>query len=220
MVLNHNFKFVKNSDQNLNKFEENDWMVSAEELRQYFYCPRIPFFRHIRHIYPAQTYLMKRGSDFHEKIIRDTPKKEKSLMRLTSSGEEISLFYDYYIESKKLHLLALLDLFGKIDEKIFPIEIKTSSKPPEGHNIHHYIQLTAQSLLLEEYFNTFINHARIVYLESKEKLWVPISIDMKEKVLSAIKSIHKGIKTEILPNPTADHEKCIGCEFWAFCRRI
>ena len=209
MTLNHGVEF-----------KENDWMVSAEELRQYFYCPRIPFFRHVRQIRPAQTYLMKRGSDFHENIIKSSPNKEKTLIKLTSSGEKISFFYDYYLESRKLHLLALLDLFGKIEEKIFPIEIKTGPKPPEGHNLHHYIQLTAQTLLLEEHFNTFINLARIIYLESGEKLWIPISIDMKTKVLSAISSIHKGIKTEILPSPTVNHEKCVGFEFWPFCRGV
>jgi hypothetical protein len=50
-------------------FDESAFVVTAEELRQFIYCPRIPFFRNIRKIIPKSTYAMENGSNYHQRVI-------------------------------------------------------------------------------------------------------------------------------------------------------
>ena len=198
-------------------------IITAEEIRQYFYCPRIPIFRHIRKITPIQTYLMNIGSEFHEKIVyaKKSNRESKQVLKIiaphTPNTEQ---YHDLYLESKKLHLGARLDLFEKNGEEIYPVEIKTGIKPLSGRAVHHYIQLTAQSVLLEEKFNTLVHKARIYYTGSQESEILDITLPMKIKLFQAIRSIRRMLLEEEVPKPTWDGGKCSACEFLPYCGRV
>jgi CRISPR-associated protein Cas4 len=100
------------------------------------------------------------------------------------------------------------------------VEIKTGIKPQEGRAKHHYIQLTAQALLLEEKFNCLVNRARVVYLQSHDTEWLEIDLTLKQLVLRAITRMEKMYRSEICPNVTPDEGKCVVCEFKPYCYRI
>jgi CRISPR-associated exonuclease Cas4 len=203
--------------------DPNEIIVTAEEIRQFFYCQRIPIFRHIRKIKPQQTYLMQSGTDFHDKVVygKKTNKESKEILAIIAPhAPNTEQYHDIYLESKRLHLGARLDLFEKHENDIYPVEIKTGIKPSSGRAVHHYIQLTAQSVLLEEKFNCLVHKARIYYTGSQESEIIDISLAMKLKLFQAISKIRKMFLEEILPNPTGDEGKCSACEFLPYCGKV
>jgi len=211
---------------------QNDWIFSAEELRQYFYCARIPFFRHVRKIRTKQTYLMKKGTQFHKNIVHHQKKLREWLEKHLAKQEkasDIAQYYEIFLESPKLHLLAYLDVMEKNTrtEEIYPVEIKTTRRlldytHPQKYHYHHLIQLTVQSLLVEEHFKNFVSRAKIIYrgVDTVEVCWQEISIDMKAVILKTVQAMHKSFMTEELPRPTKDHRKCYNCEYWNVCKGI
>jgi CRISPR-associated exonuclease Cas4 len=221
------------------------WFVSAEELRQFFYCPRIVVFRHLRKIRPPTSYAMDKGTAYHDTVIYSPrnsqhhphrrSKKSTGSPGLTSSipidipallreiapvARGTEQYHDMYIESPEYHLLGRLDMVEKRGEEIYPVEIKTGPEPPATRQKHHSIQLTVQALLLEDVFDCMIQRGRIVYLGSRTNRWIEISIEMKQQVLRAVRQIRKLYESEILPNPTLHVGKCEACEYKRVCNRM
>ncbi len=215
----------------IEKNEKVKWIFSAEELRQYIYCARIPFLRHVRKIRANTTASMRRGTKFHQEIVR----KRKNLQNWLQIKEKHNpidyspkYYFNLYFESATLHLLAYLDLAetNPTTDEIFPVEIKTTSNFPVKRDTvidHHLIQLTVQSLLIEEYFKTFVSRAKIIYIGKEQNkfqsFWQEISIDMKKVVLKTVSRMHNEFISEDLPKPTRIKERCKVCEYYAFCRK-
>ena len=91
-------------------------MVMAEELRQYFFCARIPFLRQIRKIQPRSTFSMERGTQFHDKVIyaKSSDKEAKNIRKeISPISPQTEQYHDLYLESPSLHLGARLDFFEK-----------------------------------------------------------------------------------------------------------
>ncbi|MCF2138540.1 MAG: CRISPR-associated protein Cas4 [Candidatus Lokiarchaeota archaeon] len=211
----------------LNKKKNGEWFFSADELRQYFYCPRIPFYRIVRKLKTNQTAIMRRGKVFHEKIVHKRKKLEKWLKINEKNQEKNMYYFNLYLESPSLHLLAYLDLVEKEKDsnEIYPVELKTVSELPKN-NIFlvkgHLIQLTVHSLLLEEHFNTFISKAKLIYIsnEKVKSFWQEITIDMKKVVLKTVNKMHKSIISEDIPAPIKNLNKCRVCDFRRICKII
>lgn len=228
---------IEPSERSNSKFNES-WMVSAEEIRQYLYCPRIPFFRKIRQIKPRTTKSMQKGTDFHNNVIHKRKKlqkwleiHEKSQTKLQIQQTKPEYYFNLYLESPTLHLLAYLDLMESnlsVGE-IYPVEFKSISRLPNNLisddaivATHHLVQLTVQSLLIEEHFRTFVSKAKIMYVaqDQVQTCWQEVTIDMKELVLKTVRKMHEEMISEELPNPTKHHNKCSVCEYWQVCRSI
>jgi CRISPR-associated protein Cas4 len=167
---------------------------------------------------------MKKGSDFHESVLYAKNNDHQShaiLNKIAPKDSTIIQYHDVYFESKTLHLGARLDIFENEGGNIYPVEIKTGSKPKCGEASHHYIQLTAQALLLEEKFHTIVTRARIVYLggDRPETEWIDLNLEMKRKLLVAIRQVAQNYAHETIPNVVSEPEKCYGCEYEWICQK-
>ncbi|MHA1776933.1 MAG: CRISPR-associated protein Cas4 [Promethearchaeota archaeon] len=241
--------FVNENERKNQSAFTDDWMVSAEEIRQYLYCPRIPFFRKIRQIKPRTTKSMQRGTEFHKNVVHKRKMLQKWLEIHDKSlkNQKIELdqfnqpnqleaskpeyYFNLYLESPNLHLLAYLDLIESniSSDEIYPVEFKSLSRLPKNQisidfpvATHHLVQLTVQSLLMEEQFQKFISKAKIMYIaqDQVQTCWQEISIDMKELVLKTVRKMHEEIISEDLPVPTKHKKKCTVCEYRQVCRSI
>lgn len=73
---------------------ETGVVITAEEIRQHFYCKRIPYLRHLHKNKVAKTYLQTVGTQFHEKEaklraqkIKRKQSKSKESMNSTASAQ-------------------------------------------------------------------------------------------------------------------------------------
>ena len=181
---------------------------TAEDFRQYHYCPRIIYFRYVLRFQTDTTYKMKKGQEFHnEKIRRKTQ----------SRNEGVIISYNKFLIDNELGLAALFDAIAEENGEYYPIEYKTGKKystPP----YHHLIQLLVQTVILDYYYKTNVRKAEIRY-GPEDRMVIPITLQEKIAVLKTQAEMLKLVVEEKIPDPTPHLGKCKDCEYWRCCKR-
>lgn len=184
--------------------------IGTEEIRQFSYCKRILFFRHIIHAPMKQTYKMEFGAKKHEKLQK---------MANRSKEDYAQKYYNVYLTDPQLGLVGLIDYFEFDGKEAYPVEIKSGNIPPEGIDNPHKYQVTAQAILIEKNFNFLVKKVRVYYSKHNKIVDYPIGVEEKLKVMKIIDEINKLLASEKMPEPTKDKGKCIDCECRNYCLR-
>lgn len=80
---------IINNEIDYNQLEsENTVYITAEEVSQYFFCKRKPYFRYLYKNPIHRTYLQKLGTKFHEKQVELRKKRVKSRERAEKKAKE------------------------------------------------------------------------------------------------------------------------------------
>ena len=185
-------------------------LIGTEEIRQFAYCNRILFFRHVIHAPMKTTYKMEYGM-----------KKHKQLQGYANkSGEEYSQkYYNVYLTDPSVGIVGLIDYFEYNGNEAYPVEIKSGNLPPEGLDNPHKYQVSAQAILIEKNFDFLVKKVRIVYSKHNKVVDHFISLEDKLIVLKMVEDIRKMIYSKKIPPPTKDIGKCIDCECKNYCLR-
>ncbi|MBD3198142.1 MAG: CRISPR-associated protein Cas4 [Candidatus Lokiarchaeota archaeon] len=184
-------------------------IIGSEEIRQYVYCKRIIFFRHVLHAPMKQTYKMEYGVKKHEKL-QEIANKEK---------EASQKYFNVYLTDPDSSLVGLIDYFEFDGNEAYPVEIKSGNLPPDGLDNPHKLQVAAQALLIEKNFDFLVKKVRIFYTKHHELVEYPIDIEDKLKVLKIVEEIETLIDREKIPEPTKHQGKCVDCECKSYCLR-
>jgi len=152
-IQNGDFKYLKVNDTELNEFRKRypkfnlyeKPLIGTEEIRQFVYCKRILFFRHVLHAPMKQTYKMEYGTKKHEELEKLSKK----------SKDTTNKYFNIYLTDSKLGLVGLLDYFEFDGNEAYPVEIKSGNIPPGNLDNPHKYQVTAQALLIEKNFSIF-----------------------------------------------------------------
>lgn len=182
---------------------------TAENFRQYVYCPRVIYFRQVALIEQRQSYKMKIGSSYHDEKVR----KQRQ-----SKIDDLIINYNIYLEDQELGLGALFDAIATDSSgHYYPIEFKTGKTygiVPE----HHFAQMVAQVIILEKCYNTIVEKAQLRY-GSEKRIDFTITEQDKMQVLALHTEMIQMVLNDLLPPPTPHKAKCHDCEFWIACRR-
>ncbi len=192
--------------------QEHGMVVTAEDLRQYVYCPRILFFRHVRQITPVRTFKMDRGVEKHEEDLR------KKGTRAEKDGT-VTRYYNIRILDAKLGLLGVLDYFEVAGGLTFPVELKTGQVDRAPLPPHHRVQLAAQALLVEALTKEPVIKAKAVYPDAKEEVEYAVELEDKARVLRYLEEVRAMVAREEMPPPTPFAGRCEDCEYWNYCQR-
>jgi CRISPR-associated exonuclease Cas4 len=185
-------------------------IIGTEEVRQFSYCKRILYFRHIIHAPMLISYKMKYGIDKHEHLQKYTK---------NSDEEYIQKYFNVYLNDPDIGLVGLIDYFEFNGSEAYPVEIKTGRIPPEGLENPHKNQIIAQAILIERNFDFLVKKAKIYYSGSKKVINHPIKVEDKLNVLKIIGDIREMLTNERIPAPSSDVGKCEDCECKNYCLR-
>ena len=185
-------------------------LIGTEEIRQFVYCKRIIYFRHVIHAPMQTTYKMEFGMKKHEQLQKYANKSEEGYSQK---------YYNIYLTDPNIGLVGLIDYFEYDGKEAYPVEIKSGNIPPGGLDNPHKYQVTAQAILIEKNFDFLVKKVRIVYSKHDNVVDHFISIEDKLTVLKIVDDIRKIIYSEKIPLPTKDTGKCIDCECKNYCLR-
>ncbi len=184
-------------------------LIGTEEIRQFAYCKRILYFRHIVHAPMKQTYKMEEGENKHEQ-----------LQQSKSDTKNISQkYYNIYLTDPDLGLVGLIDYFEFDGNEAYPIEIKSGNAPPQDLDNPHKYQVVAQAMLIEKNFDFLVKMVRIFYTKLDKVVDYPITIEDKLALLKIVEEITEMLSSEQMPDPTNDKGKCVDCECKNYCLR-
>lgn len=181
--------------------EENFLMLSG--IQHFEFCQRQWGLIHIENQW-EENFLTVDGELMHEKV-HDKLFDEKRNGVKYSRGVSI--------HSRRLGIYGTCDMVEFHDGQVIPIEYKRGK--PKEHNADE-LQLVLQAICLEEMMCTKIEYGFIYYGETKHRIKVDISSDLRNKVEIATERMHDLYSKGYVPVVKTKRE-CSACSLKEIC---
>ena len=128
---------------NLDPHSARQFELTVTDLKQWAYCPRIPYYHHVMPVEFARTYKMERGRDVEAAV--QAMEKRRGFRRYGLERGERR--FGVWLHSVTLGLSGKLDLLIVTEDGCYPVDFKDTEG---GVRHNHRVQLAAYALLVEE----------------------------------------------------------------------
>lgn len=188
-------------------------VISASDIINYTYCPRIIYFDYVLKSRQRQTSKTKEARARHISY-----SKQSARNKIVKEGPKLPRKYNVRVFSEKYNLQAAIDCLFMNGNEVYPMDFKQSFAPRSVYLTQKY-QLAVHALLLREQ-NYAVPYGYIKYLRDDvvRKVW--IENNHIENVLKTLDQIKRIIEGEHFPKPTKYKKRCVDCCFWKICRRV
>jgi CRISPR-associated exonuclease Cas4 len=184
--------------------------LTATDLKQWAYCPRIPFYHHVLPVRPAPTYKMSRGKDIQAAV--ETLERRRGFRGYGMREGERR--FGLWLHSDRLGLSGKLDLLIVTADACYPVDFKDTTG---GARRNHRLQLAAYALLAEEAFERPAPDGFIYLVPEKRIVAIGLTEGDRDDVRHALADMRRMIALEELPPPTSIRARCTACEFQNYC---
>ncbi len=185
--------------------------LTATDLMNYAYCPRIIYFVHVLKIPQYTTSKELQGRKKYE-TFEDEHKRRQLVSDLAGLRRE----YRLHLSSEKheIHTFADCVLFDDKERMAYPYQVKHGRKP---HVLHRgqRLQICMETLLIEEVYDYHVPNGYIRFLVSDEVVRVDVS--KKEEVLKEFGEIRTMLTSEVVPVPSPYRRRCADCCYNSLC---
>jgi CRISPR-associated exonuclease Cas4 len=183
---------------------------TVTDLKQWLYCPRIPFYHHVLPVRPVPTYKMQRGKDIQAAVEALESRRGFRAYRLHEGERRFGV----WLHSAALGLSGKLDLLIVTPEACYPVDVKDTEG---GARRNHRLQIAGYALLVEEAFARPAREGFIYLTPSKEVVRMSLTEADFEEVRAALAGMRRMVASEELPPPTTVRRRCEACEFRNYC---
>jgi len=187
--------------------------ITATDLKQWAYCPRIPFYHHVLPVRPAPTYKMARGKDIQGAV--EALERRRGFRNYGMREGERR--FGVWLHSDRLGLSGKLDLIILTADACYPVDFKDTTG---GARRNHRIQLAAYAFLAEEAFERTVPDGFIYLVPEKRIVAIGLTEGDREEARHALADMRRMIEREELPSPTTVRSRCSACEFQNYCGDI
>jgi len=187
--------------------------LTATDLKQWAYCRRIPFYRHVLPLTPTPTYKMQRGKEI-QAAVEALEKRRGFRAYGVREGERR---FGVWLHSERLGFGGKLDLLVVTPDACYPVDFKDTEG---GVRHNHRVQIAAYALLAEEAFQRPAPEGFVFIVPRKSVVSVPVAEPDRQAVLAAVAEIRWMIGHEDLPAPTPVRARCVVCEYRNYCADI
>lgn len=186
--------------------------VPVSLLRQYCFCPRIPYFQLMIGLQPSGPMWLKQGLDHHAR--EEMLLKRRKLDQFGVSSRNFRFLQDVGLFDAALGLHGICDGVILTDDEVVPLEFKLSeSTPPLGARL----QLTAYAMLLESQEERPVRRGFILYGRKGRSLEVAADEKLRTAVMTTADQIRRACGRAVLPHSAATESQCAQCEYQNFC---
>ena len=150
-------------------------------------------------------------------------KVSQSMKVLDKDGSEIqNLFfptsmYNYLIRDIGLDMIGIIDKIEVEKGNYFPISLKSSNPPINGVWDGDFMEAIANSLLIEQEFNTYVTVAYVDYLKIANRRAVIIDTDARKSFFKVLTNVNKIVENGEIPTVKTGLKKCENCEYKELC---
>lgn len=200
---------------------EKMW-VRSEEIRQFVYCKRKPFFRKFMNYRPPMSVKMREGINLHEKV---------TIKQLKNQNDRE--YFNLWIEDEEEKLIAVIDKLVIFEEKDENKKEKTDGKEKLKGKIVEFktgikrkrieydqkAQLIIQAIVAEKKLNIEVTKIAVEKTDGTLFVEEELTWEAKSWGLAKVKELRKIISRELIPEPPKNEKKCTDCECWKVCLR-
>ncbi len=187
--------------------------LNVNDIKQYDYCERIPFYKHHLRGDIYNTAMMNIGREYEDKI------NDAQIINGFSItyGMKVVVFRHMRLYDAAIGLNGILDYAILCNGIYYPLEIKFSEKPEIYTG-----QLAAYALLLGQRYRCKINKGYFYYSYGFRNTLKESAISISDKlaVLKKLEAIRKNLSLAERPKPTTNFNKCVHCEYRNFCNDV
>lgn len=183
-----------------NPMEEYKIPVSA--VAEVMYCPRNFYYRVIEQVEDYNSHMLVGRLQENDRNIREL---------LNIKGRE--KIRGVSLQSDEMGLVGTIDELEIENEYMYPVEYK---KGEEDQSESSKIQLCCYALILEEVYKTKIEKGYLYFRESKSKIEVSFTEELREVTYDTIETAKKILKDGLAPEPLCD-ARCVGCSMINYC---
>jgi len=187
--------------------------LTVTDLKQWAYCPRIPYYHHVMPVEISRTYKMECGRDIEAAV--QAMEKRRGFRRYGLERGERR--FGVWLHSAALGLSGKLDLLIVTEDACYPVDFKDTEG---GVRYNHRIQLAAYAMLVEENLARIVPAAFIYLVPSRQLVTVGVGEKEREQVRRAATEMRRVIEQEDMPDPTPVRARCVACEFRNYCADI
>jgi CRISPR-associated protein Cas4 len=120
------------------------------------------------------------------------------------------------LASEQLGLIAEIDVLTLTDGAAVPLDHKKGRRPHEGAYLPERVQIAIQGLLLREAGYNCVEGA-LWYVESRERVPVPLTDDLIATALAAASELRLAAAARCIPPPLDNSPKCTRCSLLPIC---
>ena len=190
---------------------DDSYVMTATDLMNYIYCPRIIYFVHVL---KKPQYTTKK-----EYVGRDKSKAfehKSKRTKVVKSYPRYPKLFSKYLFSQRLSMRTTVDaiMLNMKENQAYPIQAKYSYNPGfvfRGQRM----QLLMEAVLIEDIMKLSVPYGFIKYIKSGELVKVPLHD--KSAVLECLKSIKSIFNGECVPAPTQYKKRCVDCCYRNIC---
>ncbi len=193
--------------------DSKQYSVPISLLRQFCFCPRIPFFQECMHLDVKYPLWVNQGVKEHDRY--EMLSKRRNLKKFGIDSLECNIKHNVYLCSEELKMHGICDsiLSTKTDKYI--VEFKLSDRVKL--NLAEKVQLTAYAMAAESMYSMKISKGFILIGKKGKTFDIEIDQYLRDKTLSIRDHVINIIEKGVMPNSSATEGKCCQCEYFNFC---
>ena len=198
--------------------EHAGWLLKVTDLKQFAYCPRIPYYHYCLPEVRPTTYKMDAGIRAQDRAEERERRRSLRAYGLTE-GER---HFNVSITSRQLGVSGQIDLVIKHavngEDRLVPVDYKLSRRDPGRH---FKLQLACYALLLEEVWQLPVEDGFLYLIPARRAVRVPITTRLRNDVRRQLAEIRALVLAERMPPvPPKQRSRCVDCEFRRFCNDV
>jgi|SRR5579883_924437 len=183
------------------------------DLKQFAYCPRIPFYQHVMGFHGKSTYKMSQG-----KVAQDAIESLEKRRRFREYGlSEGTRHFEVLLYSRELGITGKLDLLIETPDACYPVDFKYTTGRPHRN---HLFQLAGYSLLVAEHFAKPVPAGFIFIITDDLTFRFAMTDGLLTDARSALATMRNMAEHESFPDPTPVRARCTDCEYRNFCADV
>ncbi len=137
----------------------------------------------------------------------------------------LTIYTERTFESFKTGLTGTPDLICiKENGETVPIDLKLGKLNRRGVKDEHLLQITGESILVEDFFRKKINYSYLIYFESNSLARIEINDEMKRRFIGYKRKIESILKRGYIPEKSSlvnfRKRVCLGCHVKPACDNI
>lgn len=179
--------------------------LTATDLMNYLYDPRIIYFVHVLRISQATTTKELAGREKYEEF-----RKKSQRNKIIKELPYLPKLYNVYLASQKYSFATKIDCvtINSVKKEAYPIQVKYSVKPEILYRTQKF-QIIMEAMLIEERLGYKVPYGFVKFLKSGDFVKVWINEKLKQELLQIFGEIERIIREEKLPKPTPHKKKII-----------
>ena len=188
-------------------------LIPARILNEYVYCPRLAYLEWVQKEWQSSSDTVE-GQHVHKRVDQQggslpDPEDDPSDLKIARSVE---------LSSKKLDLVAKIDLVESEDGQVRPVDYKRGKRPHVPRHAYdpERVQLCAQGLLLEEH-GYVCEEGFLYFAGSRERVRVAFDEELRSLTLESLKALRHTVDEGQIPPPLDDSPKCPRCSLVGIC---